>query len=105
MTPCSGRNLHDPLDNPHIPASAYSRWRLLLAYANGAIVRLDYLVGSEQVHLSSALLGAAVIGWLLGLVSSFIVVFRLRRERRAAQALHAGGRSRNPQPAQRAVQE
>lgn len=56
---------------------------LMLAYANGVSVRLDYLVGSGQVHLSSALLGAAVIGWLLGLVSSFTVVFRLRRERRA----------------------
>ncbi|HEV2110352.1 MAG TPA: LapA family protein [Gammaproteobacteria bacterium] len=58
---------------------------LMLAYANGAIVRLDYLVGSEQVHLSSALLGAAVVGWLLGLVSSFSVVFRLRRESRRLQ--------------------
>ncbi len=55
---------------------------LMLAYANGVIVRLDYLVGSEEVHLSSALLGAAIIGWLLGLVSSFTVVFRLRRESR-----------------------
>ena len=58
---------------------------LLLAYANGALVRLDYLVGSEEVHLSSALLGAAVLGWLLGLVSSFTVVFRLRREARRLQ--------------------
>lgn len=58
---------------------------LMLAYANGVIVRLDYLVGSEQVHLSSALLGAAVVGWLLGLVSSFTVVFRLRRESRRLQ--------------------
>jgi len=55
---------------------------LLLAYANGAFVRLDYLVGSEQVHMSSALLGAAVIGWLLGLASGFSVVFRLKRELR-----------------------
>ena len=58
---------------------------LMLAYANGAIVRLEYLVGSEQVHLSTALLGAAVAGWLLGLVSSFTVVFRLRRESRRLQ--------------------
>ncbi len=58
---------------------------LLLAYANGAMVKLDYLVGSEEVHLSSALLGAAVLGWLLGLVSSFTVVFRLRREARRLQ--------------------
>ena len=61
---------------------------LLLAYANGAIVQLDYLVGSEEVHLSSALLGAAVAGWFLGLVSGFTVVFRLRREaRRLKRAL------------------
>jgi uncharacterized integral membrane protein len=55
---------------------------LLLAYANGAFVRLDYLVGSEQVHMSSALLGAAVIGWLLGLASGLSVVWRLKRDLR-----------------------
>jgi lipopolysaccharide assembly protein A len=55
---------------------------LLLAYANGALVRLDYLVGSEEVHMSSALLGAAVIGWILGLASAFSVVWRLRRDLR-----------------------
>ncbi|HEX4300268.1 MAG TPA: LapA family protein [Gammaproteobacteria bacterium] len=55
---------------------------LLLAYANGAMVRLDYLVGSEQVHMSSALLGAAVIGWLLGLASGLSVVWRLKRDLR-----------------------
>jgi uncharacterized integral membrane protein len=55
---------------------------LLLAYANGALVRLDYLVGSEEVHLSAALLGAAVLGWLLGLASGFSVVWRLRGELR-----------------------
>lgn len=55
---------------------------LLLAYANGGIVRLDYLVGSADVHLSSALLGAAVTGWFLGLLSSLTAIFRLRRERR-----------------------
>ena len=55
---------------------------LLLAYANGALVRLDYLVGSEEVHMSSALLGAAVIGWLLGLASAFGVLFRMKRDLR-----------------------
>jgi putative membrane protein len=55
---------------------------LFLAYANGALVQLDYLVGSVQVHLSSALLGAAVSGWLLGLVSGFTVMFRLKRQSR-----------------------
>jgi putative membrane protein len=55
---------------------------LYLAYANGAMVTLDYLVGSEEVHLSAALLGAAVIGWLLGLASAFSIVWRQRRELR-----------------------
>ncbi|HEY3859221.1 MAG TPA: LapA family protein, partial [Gammaproteobacteria bacterium] len=49
---------------------------------NGDMVRLDYLVGSEEVHMSSALLGAAVIGWLLGLASAFGVLFRMRRDLR-----------------------
>lgn len=53
---------------------------LLLAYANGTTVVLDYLIGSMRVHLSSALLGAAIIGWLLGLLSSLAVIFRLKRE-------------------------
>ena len=55
---------------------------LLLAYANGALVNLDYLVGSEKVHLSAALLGAGVIGFLVGLASAFGILFRLRRELR-----------------------
>lgn len=53
---------------------------LLLAYANGTVVTVDYLVGQIQVHLSSALLGAAITGWLLGLLSSLAVIFRLKRE-------------------------
>lgn len=53
---------------------------LLLAYANGTTVQLDYLAGDIRVHLSSALLGAAIIGWLLGLLSSLAVIFRLKRE-------------------------
>lgn len=53
---------------------------LILAYANGTTVTLSYLVGSARVHLSSALLGAGIIGWLLGLLSGLVVVFRLKRE-------------------------
>ncbi|MDE2234374.1 MAG: LapA family protein [Gammaproteobacteria bacterium] len=53
---------------------------LALAYANGESVMLDYLMGSAKVHLSSALLGAAVIGWLFGLLSSLGVIFRLKRQ-------------------------
>lgn len=53
---------------------------LLLAYANGTTVTLDYLAGNLHVHLSSALLGAAIIGWLLGILSSLVVIFRLKRE-------------------------
>jgi lipopolysaccharide assembly protein A len=53
---------------------------LLLAYANGTTVLLDYLMGSARVHLSSALLGATIIGWILGLLSSLAIIFRLKRE-------------------------
>lgn len=53
---------------------------LLLAYANGASVTIDYLAGSLTVHLSSALLAAAILGWLLGILSSLLVIFRLKRE-------------------------
>ncbi len=53
---------------------------LLLAYANGTTVVLDYLMGNVRVHLSSALLGAAIIGWILGLLSSLAIIFRLKRE-------------------------
>jgi lipopolysaccharide assembly protein A len=53
---------------------------LLLAYANGTTIALDYLMGSVHVHLSSALLGAAIIGWILGLLSSLAIIFRLKRE-------------------------
>jgi lipopolysaccharide assembly protein A len=53
---------------------------LLLAYANGTTIVLDYLVGNVRVHLSSALLGGAIIGWLLGLLSSLAIIFRLKRE-------------------------
>ena len=53
---------------------------LLLAYANGATVTLDYLAGRLQVHLASAILGALIIGWLLGILSSVLVIFRLKRE-------------------------
>ncbi|MHB8403893.1 MAG: lipopolysaccharide assembly protein LapA domain-containing protein [Gammaproteobacteria bacterium] len=53
---------------------------LLLAYANGTTVVLNYLIGSMRAHLSSALLGAAIIGWLLGLLSGLAVIFRLKRE-------------------------
>lgn len=55
---------------------------LLLAYANGGFVELDYLVGSAQVHLSSALLGAAILGWLLGLLSCLGILYRIHREKR-----------------------
>ncbi|HVC29085.1 MAG TPA: LapA family protein [Gammaproteobacteria bacterium] len=55
---------------------------LLLAYANGTTIVLDYLIGSMHVHLASALLGAAIIGWILGLLSSLAIIFRLKREAR-----------------------
>ncbi|MGH8280345.1 MAG: LapA family protein [Gammaproteobacteria bacterium] len=53
---------------------------LILAYANGALVTLDYVAGRVRVHLASAILGAAFVGWILGIASSLLVIFRLKRE-------------------------
>lgn len=53
---------------------------LFVAYANGSVVTLDYIAGRTQVHLASAILGAAFVGWVLGVISSLLVIFRLKRE-------------------------
>lgn len=53
---------------------------LFLAYANGSVVTLDYIAGRAHVHLASAILGAACVGWILGIISSLLVIFRMKRE-------------------------
>lgn len=53
---------------------------LVLAWLNTDPVEVRYLLGSTQTNLSFALFVALFIGWLLGLATSLIYIFRLRRE-------------------------
>lgn len=53
---------------------------LVLAWLNTDPVEVRYLLGSAKTNLSFALFIALFIGWLLGLATSLIYIFRLRRE-------------------------
>ncbi|HEY6960867.1 MAG TPA: LapA family protein [Gaiellaceae bacterium] len=75
-------------------ASALSLVALLvvliaLAVGNTRQVRLNWVVGSSHASLVWIILATAVLGWLLGIVTS--VVFRLRTRRRRTSADRAGG--------------
>jgi uncharacterized integral membrane protein len=53
---------------------------IALAVANTRQVKASWVVGTGHASLVWIILGAAVLGWLLGLTTS--VVFRLRTRRR-----------------------
>ena len=53
---------------------------IALAVANTRQVKLSWVVGTSHASLVWIILASAVLGWLLGLVTS--VVFRLRTRRR-----------------------
>ena len=53
---------------------------ILLIVANTRSVKLDWVVGSTHASLVWIILAAAVLGWLLGIMTS--VVFRYRTRRR-----------------------
>lgn len=53
---------------------------LVLAWLNTGTVEIRYLLGSSETALSFALFVALFLGWLLGLVTSLVYIFRLRRE-------------------------
>jgi uncharacterized integral membrane protein len=55
---------------------------IALSVANTRQVKLSWVVGTGQASLVWIILAAAVLGWLLGIVTS--VVFRLRTRRRAS---------------------
>lgn len=57
---------------------------IALVIANTRQVRLSWVVGSGHASLVWIILASAVLGWLLGIVTS--VVFRLRTRRRRAPA-------------------
>jgi uncharacterized integral membrane protein len=57
---------------------------IALAVANTRQVKLSWVAGSSHASLVWIILAAAVLGWLLGIVTG--IVFRLRtRRKRAAQ--------------------
>jgi uncharacterized integral membrane protein len=53
---------------------------IALAIANTRQVKVSWVVGTSHASLVWLILAAAVLGWLLGIVTS--VVFRLRTRRR-----------------------
>lgn len=57
---------------------------IALAAANTRQVKLSWLAGSGHASLVWIILASAVLGWLLGIVTS--VVFRLRTRRRRSPA-------------------
>jgi len=62
---------------------------IALAIANTREVKLSWVVGTGHASLVWVILASAVLGWLLGMVTS--AVFRLRtRRRRSPQGRDAG---------------
>ena len=53
---------------------------VVLAAANTRAVKLDWVVGSTHASLVWIILAAAVLGWLLGLVTGMVVHHRTRKE-------------------------
>src|SRR5690348_856023 len=63
---------------------------IALVVANTRQVKLSWVVGAGHASLVWIILASAVLGWLLGIVTS--VVFRLRTRRRRSPAGRAAGR-------------
>jgi uncharacterized integral membrane protein len=59
---------------------------IALAAANTRQVKLSWVVGTSHASLVWIILATAVLGWLLGIVTS--VVFRLRTRRRTPRPPH-----------------
>ena len=62
---------------------------IALVIANTRPVKLSWVLGSGHASLVWIILASAVLGWLLGMVTS--VVFRLRTRRRRSPASRAAG--------------
>ena len=52
---------------------------ILLISRNTRQVKLDYVVGDTQARLIWLVIVAAIVGWVLGIVTSFLVRHRTRR--------------------------
>ena len=53
---------------------------IALIAANTGAVKLDWVVGSTHASLVWIILAAAVLGWLVGIVTSVVVRHRTRRK-------------------------
>jgi uncharacterized integral membrane protein len=62
---------------------------IALVIANTRQVKLSWVVGTGHASLVWIILASAVLGWLLGIVTS--VVFRLRTRRRRGPVVRAAG--------------
>jgi uncharacterized integral membrane protein len=65
---------------------------IALAVANTAHVKVDWVFGSSHVSLVWLVLFAAILGWLLGLVSTAAFRWRTRAPHLAARGDRRGGR-------------
>jgi len=54
---------------------------IALVVANTRQVKLSWVVGSGHASLVWVILGSAVLGWLLGVVTSVVFLLRTRRRR------------------------
>jgi uncharacterized integral membrane protein len=53
---------------------------ILLISRNTRQVKLDYVAGDTQARLIWLIIVAAIVGWVLGIVTSFLVRHRTRRQ-------------------------
>jgi uncharacterized integral membrane protein len=68
---------------------------IALVSANTRQVKLSWVAGSGHASLVWIILAAAVLGWLLGIVTSVVFRLRTRRRRSPAGRPHPYDRSRN----------
>jgi uncharacterized integral membrane protein len=54
---------------------------IALAVANSRQVKISWLLGTSHASLVWLILGAAVLGWLLGITTSIVFSLRTRRRR------------------------
>jgi uncharacterized integral membrane protein len=52
---------------------------IALSAANARSVELDWLLGSGRASLVWVILGATLLGWLLGVLTSVVFRYRTRR--------------------------
>jgi uncharacterized integral membrane protein len=64
-----------------IVAIAVLVFLILLIARNTRQVKLDYVIGSTQARLIWLIVISAIAGWVLGIVTSFLVRHRTRRPR------------------------